>query len=270
MTAGPADVVSLVRELVHTGEILDLSHEISTSTPVFPFHAPYSLALHRRHGDTVRPGGASFANEIIVMPGHLSTHIDALGHFSREGLVHGDVPAGDIESHEGLTALDISVTGPIWRRGVLLDAAAVRGVDCLDVGDGIDAADLEACEQHAGVTVRAGDVVLVRTGWSQHWRDRNRFNGGHGGYPGVAPSAARWLVERDVAMVASDTPAFEVAPTTGTSVHAMLLVDNAINILENLQLEEVSARRVHEFLFVGLPLRLVGATASPLRPIAVF
>lgn len=262
-------VIGIFQEVVRLGEVLDLSHEISSSTPVFPFHAPYSLALHRRHGDTVRPGNASFANEVLIMPGHLSTHIDALGHFSKEGLVYGDISAKDIETHDGLNALDISITPPIWRRGVLLDVARLRGVDCMEVGDGIDDEDLAACERATGVTVREDDVVVIRTGWSRHWLDRDRFNGLDGGYPGVTPDGARWLIDRKVAMVASDTPAFEVAPSTGVSVHAMLLVDNAINILENLNLEEVSARRVSQFLFVGLPLRIVGATASPLRPIAV-
>ncbi len=49
----------------------------------------------------------------------------------------------------------------------------------------------------------------------------------------------------------------------------MLLVEHGIHILENVYLEQLAADRVREFLFVCLPLKFVGATGSPVRPIAV-
>jgi kynurenine formamidase len=42
-----------------------------------------------------------------------------------------------------------------------------------------------------------------------------------------------------------------------------------VYILENLFLEDLAAAGVHRFTFVCLPLKLVGATGSPVRPIAL-
>jgi len=47
------------------------------------------------------------------------------------------------------------------------------------------------------------------------------------------------------------------------------LFERGIHILEVLDLEELARERVYEFLFLAIPLKLVGATGSPLRPLAV-
>lgn len=270
--AAEPDLKALFSALVEKGSVYDLAHAMTPGMPVFPYHASYTLTLNRRHGDPhahARPGQSSFANEVIVMPGHAATHIDALGHFSRAGDVHGGDRAAAIETQHGLSRLDAGEIGPIWRRGVLLDAAAHRGVDVLDPGAAIDAQELKAIARAQQVTVDAGDVVLVRTGWAAHWEDPPTFNGGKGGFPGPDADGAAWLIERGVALVGSDTPVFEAIPFPGDSVHAMLLVDAGIHIVENLNLERLGADRVHTFLFIALPLRIAGATGAPLRPIAV-
>lgn len=257
---------------VSTGEIVELSHALDAGMPVYPYHAPFTLSLHRRHGDPhprPRIAESSFANEIVVMSSHSSTHIDALGHFSRCGHVHGGAPAQSIETAHGLSRLDVTDIGPIWRSAVLLDVARYRGVDALQPAEEVTPADLEGCLQQQGLELRTGDLVLLRTGWARHWRESSLFNGSRGGLPGPGRDGAQWLIDRGAAMVGSDTPAFEVIPSVGDSVHAMLLVDRAIHIIENLNLEMLGERRTGRFLFVGLPLRMVGATGSPLRPIAI-
>ena len=147
--------------------------------------------------------------------------------------------------------------------------AGAHGVDSLPVGYAITTADLEACEARAGVQVQAGDAVLVRTGWMRHWDQPARYNGEEGGYPGLGADAARWLVGRSIALTGADTTAYEVAPPRGESVHALLIVDAGLQILENLNLEVLAAAGIGEFLLIVLPLKLVGATASPVRPIAI-
>lgn len=263
---------SVLDAVVRQGEMIDLSHALDAGMPVYPQHAPYTLSLHRRHGDPhakPRIADSSFANEIIVMSAHTSTHIDALGHFSRCGHVHGGEPASDIETAKGLARLDVTDIGPIWRPATLFDIAGWRGVDALRPGEEITAADFEGCAARNALDLQPGDIALVRTGWARHWRDSSLFNGSQGGLPGPGRDGAQWLIDRGVSMVGSDTPAFEVIPSVGDSVHAMLLVDKAIHIIENLNLESLAEREARRFLFVGLPLRMVGATGSPLRPIAV-
>jgi len=87
--------------------------------------------------------------------------------------------------------------------------------------------------------------------------------------PGPGEKAARWLVSRGVTLVGSDTPAFECLPPPGPSVHAIMLVDEGIHIMENLNLEDIAPTRSPRVLFVALPLRLAGSTGSPIRPIAI-
>lgn len=271
--AGPSSSVRAVFEAsVRTGEIVDLSHALDAGMPVYPVHTPYTLSLHRRHGDPhTRPriAESSFANEIVVMSSHTSTHIDALGHFSRCGHVHGGAPAQSIETAQGLSRLDVTDIGPIWRSAVLFDIARYRGVESLLPAEEVTPADFEGCAQRQGLQLQSGDLVLVRTGWARHWRDSSLFNGSQGGLPGPGRDGTQWLIDQGAAMVGSDTPAFEVIPSVGDSVHAMLLVDRGIHIIENLNLESLAEKLPTRFLFVALPLRMVGATGSPLRPIAV-
>ncbi|MPY91735.1 MAG: cyclase family protein [Acidimicrobiia bacterium] len=267
------DPRALFAGLVREGRSADLSHAMTPGMPVYGPHAPYTISLHRRHGDPhprPRAGLSSFANELLVTSAHAATHIDAIGHFSRDGLVHGGCPAAEIETAAGLSSLDAGELGAMWRRGVLLDVARQRGVATLAAAEPIGAEELAAVAEAQGTEVVSGDVVLVRTGWARYWGEPERFNNAGAGWPGPGDGAARWLIERGVHTVGSDTPAFEAIPSPGDSVHALLLVDNAIHIVENLALEELAALGVHEFLFVGLPLRIVGATGSPFRPMALW
>lgn len=87
--------------------------------------------------------------------------------------------------------------------------------------------------------------------------------------PGPGETATRWLVSHGATLLGSDTPGFECLPTPGVSVHALLLVDEGIHIMENLNLDEIARLRRPRVIFVALPLRLVGSTGSPIRPIAI-
>ena len=95
------------------------------------------------------------------------------------------------------------------------------------------------------------------------------YNGRRSGLPGPNVEGAQWLIDKGAAMFGSDTPAFEVIPSRNDSVHAMLSVDRSVHIIEDLDLEVLAADKVYPFLYVGLPLRMAGATGSPLRLIAI-
>jgi kynurenine formamidase len=258
--------------LADGARLYELSHAMAPSMPVYHQHIPYSLALHRRHGDphpVKRPDGSSFANEVIVTSGHSGTHIDALGHFSRDGCLHGGIRVSDVETRDGYRELNAADIPPILQPAVILDIAAARNVDCLEPGEEIAVADIEKALALTGDDIRAGDAVLIRTGWSKHWADAQTFNGLRGGMPGPGETATRSLVSRGATLVGSDTPAFECLPPPGVSVHALLLVDEGIHIIENLNLDEIARQRRPRVIFVALPLRLVGSTGSPIRPIAI-
>ncbi len=262
----------LFAAIAEGAKVYELSHAMAPSMPVYHQHIPYSLALHRRHGDphaVKRKDGSSFANEVIVTSGHSGTHIDALGHFSRNGCLHGGIKVSDVETRDGYRELNAADIPPIFQSAVVIDIPAAKRVDCLAPGEEISVSDIEKTLALTGVEIAAGDAALIRTGWSKHWSDAETFIGRRGGMPGPGENAARWLVSRGVTLVGSDTPGFECLPPPGLSVHAIMLVDEGIHIMENLNLEEIVLARRPRVLFVALPLRLAGSTGSPIRPIAI-
>ncbi|WP_433558886.1 cyclase family protein [Pseudonocardia xinjiangensis] len=252
---------------------VELGHPLVTGMSTSPNHPGFRMTLIRRHGDVVRPDGGSASNEIIVTGGHVGTHIDALSHVSQDGRLHGDVDAeaaqrGGQHTEHGAERIPAMIT-----RGVLLDVAATHGVEVLDGGHPVTAADLTAAAQRAGAEPGRGDVVLVRTGWARYFADPTVYVGHDSGVPGVTEDAARWLADRGVVAAGADTTAFEhIAPGAGhrvLPVHRVLLVENGIHIIEHLNLEDAAEQGLTEFLFVLAPLRIVGGTGSPVRPVAV-
>jgi kynurenine formamidase len=232
------------------------------------------MALLYRHGDRVRPDGGSGANELIVMSGHTGTHIDALCHISMDGRLFGGVDATATSRGGRFNTLGAETIEPIVCRGVLFDMPAVLGIESLSPGQPISGKDLErgcAAEQ---VEVHAGDAVLIRTGWARlHYADRDAYLGLRTGVPGTDESGARWLIERGVRVTGADTIAYECILSetghTAVPVHAMLLVEAGIHIIEVMNLEELAQRRAYEFTFIAAPIPIVGATGTPVRPLAI-
>ncbi len=251
--------------------VFDLSQPLTQGMPVFPAHVPFAFSLNIRHTDVDLPGGLGVANDIVFGSTHSGTHIDAVGHFAKNGCLHGGFDVRQATSGPGgLLKHGIEHTPPILRRAVLLDVASFKGVDVLDAHYAITARDLEETAAAQGVEVRRGDVALIRTGWSTHWCDPARYVGMGAGSPGPDVSAAEWLVARGVSLTGDDTCTYEWNQGDGGgAVHALLLADNAVQIIENMDLEALAKERIYSFTFFASPLRIVGGTASPIRPIAI-
>ncbi|MGW0808688.1 cyclase family protein [Nonomuraea sp. NPDC002799] len=251
--------------------VFDLAQPLRTGMPQSPNHAPFRMLLERRHGDVVRADGGSAANEVIVTGGHVGTHVDALAHVSQDGLLHGGQDAAAVQGHQGFTALGIDAFDPYVGRAVVLDVAAVHGVATLPPGYEITPDDLD--EAARGLDVRAGEALLIGTGWSRHWADPGLFTGQSHGAPGPGAAAGRWLAERRPRLVGAESIAFEhIAPGRGHAtlpVHRILLVESGINIVETMRLSELLDSGHREVLLIVAPLPLVGATGAPVRPLAL-
>jgi len=253
--------------------VVDLAHSWFKGMPVSPNQPPFQLAMVKRHGDDVKPDGQSSASEIYTLSGHVGTHIDGICHVSQDGLMHGGVEPVVASTGQGYTELGMETVKPFFCRGVLLDVAGVHSVEHLPPAYEITASDLAAAEKVAGTTVQAGDVALLHSGWNTLWDDPVAFRGDHHGTPGPGLEAADWLAQRGVRAVGAETIGFEViTPEVGLSslpIHRRLLVEEGIYLFEVMNLGPLAALGVGEFLFVACPLKLVGATGSPVRPIAV-
>ena len=254
-------------------QVFDLARPMQPGMPQSPNHPEYRHSLPRRHGDMMRADGGSAANDLIVTGGHVGTHIDALCHVSHDGRLHGGHDAAAAQVGGRFTVHGVETIAPALCRGVLLDIPAALGLDACEPGYEITAADLRLAAEVQDTSLRRGDVVLVRSGWGRRWDDRAAYVGADSGVPGCGEEGAKFLASHEPRAVGADTIAFEhLPPGAGHALlpaHRVLLVEHGINILETLALEELAAARVHEFTFVLAPLPLVGATGSPLRPLAV-
>lgn len=264
---------SLLAALAEGVTVHDLGRPLSVGMPQSPNHPAYWHSHPRRHGDQVRADGGSAANDMISMGTHVGTHVDALSHVSQDGLLFGGLDADDALEGGRYLRLGVHTVAPMMRRGVLLDVPAALGVTRLDAGQEVTVADLEATLDRQGSRIDPGDVVLVRSGWGQLFESGLPYVGRDSGVPGVSEDGATWLAAREVHAVGADTIAFErLAPGAGHGLlpaHRVLLVEHGIYIIETMDLEGLAASGHHEFLFVLSPLAFVGATGSPVRPLAV-
>jgi len=255
-------------DLVQGARVIDLAQPYFPGMPHFPTHPPYITGLVKHHGEIVGANGGSSASDAISLGSHVGTHMDALSHFSCDGRWFGDLPVEQSQTN-GMGKYSIDEVQPILRRGVFFDIAGRLGASALPADFMVTPQDLEACE----VEVRPGDVVLIRTGWAKYFDDAKQFiTGGVNQYvngPGITLPGAEWLSSRNIFAAGSDTVAFERIPSRDMEVHVHLLVEKGIHIIECLNLEELSAAGVKEFLFAAAPLKLRGATGAPIRPFAI-
>ena len=255
--------------LVRGSKVFDLGVELFPGMPHVPLHSPYGFTLQREHGDHMAGAGACSAVDTIFCTGHTGTHIDALSHYSKDLKLHGGIDAKSVQSKtEGMKAHGIETVAPFVQRGVVLDLATHLKKEVLEGGFGIGSKELEAVASAQGTRIEEGDIVLVRTGQMKHWPGREYYFQ-KSGQPGLNLEGAKWLSERGIRMVGSDTFCVEVRPDPASPVHVHMLVEKGIHLLELANLEELSRTKTYEFLFVALPLKIRGGTGSPVRPVAI-
>ena len=252
-----------------SSRVFDLEQLRYAGAPSHPAHQPgYNYFLHRHHARGA-PEARTGASGIVVMPEHSGTHIDALAHQAENLTLHGGVHVDSgIQTSVGFRVLGIETMAPLVSRGVLLDVA---GPNRLPPEHPITVPELERAREAARVDIRGGDVVLVRTGYGALWSEPAEYLSA----AGVSAAGSSWLIDQEVSAVGADNMAWDVIGPADPELkvtlpgHVLLLVRAGIPIIENLNLEELAAAGVHEFAFICLPLKMRGATGSPVRPIAI-
>jgi len=250
-------------------QVFDLSQPYYVGMPHHPNHPPFLYGLSKTHGTYVRDGGVSAAAESISLGGHVGTHIDALCHFSKDGMIHGGIEVAPVQSDtSGISVHGVDTIPPIVRRGVLIDVAKHKGAEILDEDFAIDARLIEQICEAQETEIRSGDVVLVRTGWANLWRDSASYMNDLAA-PGPDLEAGQMLSEIGIFAGGSDTIAFELMPNPKMEIHGHFLVEKGIHIIEALNMEGLSAAGVTEFAFVGAPIKIENGTGAPIRPLAL-
>jgi len=243
---GP-DQVRRAASLVKTGRVISLAQPITDKTPVPAMRQPVMHLMNRDGGDYAagakRPGGVQVAEDTLIIPVHLATHIDALCHVWYDDKLYNGFPGNSTRSG-GASKCGVEKFTPLFTRGILFDVVKHRG-HAPEMGEVISTDELKTIGGKAGFKPEPGDAVLIRTGW---WEEHGGKPDYFDGEPGIDVAAAEWLAEAGVALVAVDNYAIEVIPfPAGTvfPVHQRLLRD------------------------WGVPLIVKGATGSPLTPLAV-
>ena len=273
--ATPERLLAATRAL-RTGKVYSLALPISRSTPNIAgrpdpqrltLSGPGDEEFHQRFGAA---DGVGANEDVLVMPSHGGTHMDALSHVYADGEIYNGFPATSFTPRGGASRCGVEQTGSLALRAVLLDVARHLGLDHLEPGHVVTADELEACRAAAGVDLGPGDALVVRTGYLEGHLGPSTLSGYP--QPGLGLDAAAYVAERDVALVGADNAAVEVLPFDRgvyLGVHIELLVRRGVTLVEHLWLAELAADECHEFLLVIGALPVTGAAGSPVNPIAI-
>jgi kynurenine formamidase len=261
-------------KLVTRGKSYRLGIETNKDTPAFPPRT-WSLAIvqpGQAHGTTLGPSKTTYNDDIIMGWVGIGSQLDGLGHIGIDGIYYNCNKAAEFAQGGGLTKLGIEKVPPIATRGVLLDMAGYFNTDIVKEGTAFNRAEIEGAMKRQGIkSIERGDVVLFHTGWTKLiGKDNKRYGSVE---PGLGTGGARYLAERQVAMVGADTWGLEVVPFEKDAgvfeVHQILLPMNGIYILENMETAEMVKDQAWEFLFTLGPSRITGAVQAIINPIAI-
>ena len=269
--------LALVQEGASVSCARRISYEAGPDSPRPPQHFMVQT------GDRYRPGEGPDRQVAmdyfgLIFHGHTITHIDSLAHFFWDGRMYNGVPSSKVSVAEGATSHSVDAAhGGIITRGVLVDAARLRGVEVIARGDGVGLDDLARAERECGFRIEQGDVLLLRTGQLGHRERTGPVDVAAAGSSGPLPELLPLVRERGVAVLGSDT-GNDVQPTGyprfTNPVHQIGIVALGLWILDNAWLDDLAeacqARGRWEFLINILPLRIPNATGSPVNPVAVF
>lgn len=274
----PEKTLSALR-LVKQGRQIPLGHTIFLGMPGRAnLHGPFYFWTSQRVYDHRPPLRQPATNKFgaalcrLELSDHLGTHLDSLNHISYDGKFYNGVDAFEATAPSGSLRLGVDTTPPILTRGVLIDGTDGSGSP-MKKGEPISLDRTQRFLEMHHLTVQPGDAVLFHTGLSSLWFQTERFNEYYEASPGVGYDTARWLAEQKVALVGADAPSTEVTPAESPGarlpVHQLLITKHGVRLFDNLKLDELAQAGTYEFLFFASPLRIKGATASPIVPVAV-
>ena len=264
------EIVLRAARLITTGEVIEMAYPLFDGMPFYGDRV-YNQQLKR----TNWPPGSNTrgSNEEIITTelGQVGTQIDGFGHQSIGNSLYNCFKLDEVATRTGFSMLGVENIGALITRGILIDVAALRGVEMLGDGYEITAQDLQDALTRQNLTIEPGDAVIINTGFGRLWGEDNvRY---FRTQPGLGVGAAEWLAGRSPMIVGSDSCCIEVNPNPdpnlSSPVHQILLVSHGIYLIESLKLDELVEKQVHEFAFIVEPLKLTGATGSSVAPVAV-
>jgi kynurenine formamidase len=287
-------------------KVYELSYVRSNTMPKSPFSAPLEMtyrptasipfSLHAYNGEHYSAGAE---------PQQQATQFDALGHFGwlkQPWDPKTPIPTDDVQYYGGYTQKDVKPTPasplmklgvekspPIITTAVLLDAKTLVGKgQPMKDGQTVTAADIEAMLKAQGLAKRGilpGDVVYVRTGWGDYWKDPDTEKFYYTKAPGLSYDAAQYLGKKRIVAIGLDTPFIDTvpegmmqgkaAPAAGTpqglpfAIHHYMITQMGIHHLENVKLDEAANDKLWTSCTMVLPPLERGNAGAMVRPVAI-
>jgi kynurenine formamidase len=265
----PALVLDAVK-LIKTGEVIELAHVLG---PAMPFFGTRRFDMHVKRTFMNTGSNERGSNEEMVLSeiGQVGTQFDGFAHQTWRNQHYNCFKTEEIAQRGLFSKLGVQNTGAFITRGVLIDVAGFKGVDMLGDAYEVTVDDLEGALKKQNMSLRAGDAVIVHTGWGKIYGKENaRYVKS---CPGLGVKSAQWIIDKNPILLGADNWPVEVAPNPDPQlslpVHQLALVVNGVHLLENLKLDELVGKQVYEFAFIMQPLKIQGGTGSTVSPIAV-
>jgi kynurenine formamidase len=231
--------------------LVDLTHPFGAQTLYWPT-SPSAFRLERlAFGQT--PGGYFYAANTFSAPEHGGTHLDAPIHFAAGGATADRIPLEQLVAPA--VVIDVSAkatTDPVYR---------------------LTPDDVLAFERRHG-RIRRGTIVLLRTGWSRRWPDRQAYFGDASPgdasklrFPSYGREAAELLVrDRGIAALGVDAASIDYGPSTDFAVHRVAAAANVPGFENLTRLDELPPTGA---IVIALPMKIEGGSGGPLRAIAL-
>jgi kynurenine formamidase len=270
---------------IQTGKITSMAYDLVDGVPLFGTRFTKTILT----SFAVVPGAEygknklSYMEDTYLSQSHVGTHIDGMGHIGIKDCYYNQTAIGKYVTQNGLKKLGLENLKSFATRGVIVDLVKVYQdagklkpnaackTPCIDGGTVISQADVEAGLKLYNITLREADAVFLHTGWGDLFKQFPAQNATYNSSePGLGKAAAEWLAGQKVILVGADNWAVEVIPAEDKEeafpVHAILLTDNGIHIIENVRTdliaaEAASTKRGTFFLSMTVP-RAAGTTGT--------
>ena len=285
--------VLAARESILTGEAVTLNLPLTEFDP--PIIAHRGSVQHSVFGLNEFHRDDRIDNVFL----QASTQIDGLRHFGHpdRGFYNDTDPTHLVAGQPDLGIQAVAQRG-IAGRGLLIDVGAYREA----IGHPIDqkrneqipVTDLDATLEWQGSAILPGDIIMIRTGWLQHFRQACERSADGLRSPGLRQTedTAAWLWDHQVAVAASDNIALEAWPPTDSKLtveaeltggmpksshsgmlHRILIPLLGLTIGELWMLDELAAactaRGRYDVFLTAQPLNLLGGVGSPANAMAI-
>lgn len=275
-----AEEVRAAAALVRKGSVFSLNWDLALPAP------PFFGRANVRHTIFEKYGGVAVDDYLDSFWPQCSTQWDGLRHFADAdfGFYNGATLAEVTVSGAGRLGVEKWARRGIASRGVLLDVARAEPVidpfDFYAIGPEV----IERVAGRQGVDIRAGDILVFRTGWVEAYerlgqaeREELAADAKRPGSPGLyGPDIPGFLWDNRIAAVAADNPGLEAGhPGTGSdlALHKALLARLGMPLGELWDVralaDDCAADGVCEFLLTSAPLHVGGGAGSPPNALAL-